>query len=264
MDRTVKQKMAERADRDRWWPSARRLILRELLRRHLPACNNRRILDAGCGPGWNLPLLAEFGQISAVEADEQFVTIARVTEPEATVLHGSIPETQINGEFDLICFLDVIEHLEDDREALRWARSMLAPGGCLCIAVPAFSFLWSHHDIASYHYRRYALSDLESLLGDAFVARHKTYFNFWLFPFAALGAGIRKLMAPTPTDFRSVNKRVKTLKNSKIERMFGRLLHAVFASERHIIPRMRIPFGVSAFILVQEKETSQTAPPAQT
>jgi SAM-dependent methyltransferase len=48
--------------------------------------------------------------------------------------------------FDLAVCLDVIEHLEDDRAALRELRRVVAPGGSLLVTVPAYERLWSAHD----------------------------------------------------------------------------------------------------------------------
>ena len=51
--------------------------------------------------------------------------------------------------------LDVLEHIEDDAGALAAARDALAPGGRLLLTVPAMPCLWSRHDEANCHFRRY-------------------------------------------------------------------------------------------------------------
>lgn len=260
MDQFVKKRMAEPSDNDRWWPAARRHILRELFSTRLPPRPNRRILEVGCGPGWNIPMLAEFGEVTAIESDASFVACARATAPEATVVHGDVPLSCLNGKYDMICMLDVLEHLEDDAGAIRWATQFLEEDGCLCIAAPAFAFLWSRHDIASHHFRRYTMADLESLLRAEFRIVHRTYFNFWLFPLAFIAAGIRRLSAPLPKDFRKVGACPATLKHSRLERVAGGLLYHIFASERFILKHIRLPFGVTAFVIAQRREQPIRSP----
>ena len=66
--------------------------------------------------------------------------------------------------YDLILFLDVLEHLPDPVEALRHARSLLAPGGTVLVTVPAFRALWTAHDDFNHHRTRYTRHGL--LVGD--------------------------------------------------------------------------------------------------
>ena len=69
---------------------------------------------------------------------------------------GSVMEMPFApGSFDLAVCLDVIEHLQDDRGALRELRRVLAPGGALLVTVPAYQWLWSGHDEINHHHRRY-------------------------------------------------------------------------------------------------------------
>ena len=57
--------------------------------------------------------------------------------------------------FDLITCLDVIEHTPDDRVTLRELHRVTRPGGYLLVTVPAYQALWSQHDVANHHFRRY-------------------------------------------------------------------------------------------------------------
>lgn len=68
-----------------------------------------------------------------------------------------------DGSFDAVCLFDVLEHLEDDRAALAEVRRVLKPGGLLFISVPLHPGLWSAHDVACGHFRRYRPDDLETL-----------------------------------------------------------------------------------------------------
>jgi SAM-dependent methyltransferase len=68
------------------------------------------------------------------------------------------------GAFDLVIALDMLEHVEDDAGAARELLRALRPGGCLLVTVPAYQWLWSSHDVALGHKRRYTRGRLERLL----------------------------------------------------------------------------------------------------
>ena len=73
---------------------------------------------------------------------------------------GSMPTER----FDTILYIDVLEHIEDDRAELARAAQLLAPGGHLAVLSPAYQALYSEFDAAIGHYRRYTKA---SLLGAA-------------------------------------------------------------------------------------------------
>ncbi len=250
MDVAVKQRMARTEDRDRWWPAARRRIIAALLQRFLPHDPARRILEVGCGPGWNLPLLSRFGNVSAVDPDPMFVTFASRFAGAENVACGAVPDAEA-PDVDMICMLDVLEHVEDDEAAVAWCRDALPKGGYLCITVPAYDFLWSAHDVESHHYRRYTMGELKRLLDRDFEIAYSTYFNFWLLPLAAGGAGVRRVMRPLSRLLVSRDEVPATFKNSRIEKFFGYVLFFVFASEQYLVRLTRLPFGVSAFVLAR-------------
>src|SRR5690606_39113676 len=66
--------------------------------------------------------------------------------------------------FALITALDVLEHIGDDRDAVRAIAAMLGPGALLLVTVPAFAMLWDHHDDLNQHHRRYTAGRLRRLL----------------------------------------------------------------------------------------------------
>src|SRR5262249_44374054 len=89
---------------------------------------------------------------------------------------AAVPERS----YDLVLMLDVLEHIADDHEALRAARSAVRPGGHLLLTVPALSWLWSRHDEVNDHFRRYSRSLLRTVLRDAgFHVESVRYFFAW-------------------------------------------------------------------------------------
>lgn len=178
-----------------WWCVSRRDILVDLTRSLLP--QGGKVLDVGCGTGFFLEGLAAGaeslmqGEGPAIEGwglDAEPLAVSMCRERGLTQVHqGSASDLSAVAEqrFDLIFMFDVLEHLDDDQQALREAARLLAPGGRIVVTVPAFRFLWSKHDDVSMHKRRYTRPELAAAFRGAGLplAKH-TYFNAYLFPLA--------------------------------------------------------------------------------
>jgi SAM-dependent methyltransferase len=219
-----------------WWFLARRRILRETIRRLLPLPPGARLLEAGCGTGGNLAMLEAFGEVSAFEPDQRARELAS-RKAGIEVRDGRLPsEVPFEaGGFDLVVALDVLEHLDDDLAGLKALVTRLRPGGWMLITVPAFSFLWSHHDVAHHHKRRYRKSKLVGLATQAGLRPvTTTYFNSLLFPLIAAVRFAKNLLGIESADDSHVPAG-----------LVNGLLCAVFASERHLIGRIALPAGAS-------------------
>jgi SAM-dependent methyltransferase len=144
------------------------------------------MLDAGCGSGRTLTELAWYGDAVGVDADPACVRTA--TERGHSARLGSIAHLPFpSARFDLITCLDVIEHLPDDVAALTELRRVTMPGGRLLVTVPAFQSLWSDHDVANEHLRRYRAPQLRSAaMAAGWTTERITYFNSLLFAPAAI------------------------------------------------------------------------------
>jgi SAM-dependent methyltransferase len=184
MDQRLLKMMLD-VDEQHWWYRGRRRVIRaELDRLRLPA--DARILDAGCGSGRTLEDLAAYGQVSGLELNPDAAEVARgrgCGEVQIGRLE-QLPWT--DDSFHLITCLDVIEHVPDDRAALRELRRVTKPGGWLVATVPAYQALWSSHDEANHHYRRYERTTFRAAVEDAgWQLTRMTSFNTILFPAAA-------------------------------------------------------------------------------
>lgn len=83
------------------------------------------------------------------------------------------------NKYDSIFALNVVEHIENDHQAIANAKSMLKPGGQLVILVPAYQTLYNKFDIGLEHYRRYTQKSLCKLFTDnKLEVLHRQYFNF--------------------------------------------------------------------------------------
>ncbi len=217
-----------------WWFAARRRILASVLDGlALPA--GAAVLEVGCGTGGNLPVLARYGRLHACEPDADARALA-ARRGLAVVEAGGLPDHLPFGTtpFDLIALFDVLEHVHDDQGSLRVLHERLRPGGHLVLTVPAYPFLWSTHDEVNHHVRRYTRDEVVRKLRQAgFGVRHATYFNTLLFPVVAAVRLAGNAAGRTGDDLTMPGRRLNTA------------LARIFAAERHVVPRWRLPFGVS-------------------
>lgn len=80
-------------------------------------------------------------------------------------------------KYDTVFALNVVEHIENDREAISNIKKLIKPGGKIIILVPAFQSLYNSFDKALEHYRRYTKKDLVALISSQFTVIHSQYFN---------------------------------------------------------------------------------------
>lgn len=229
------------AQETHWWFRARRKILGRLLGRFVPA--GERVLEVGAGTGSNLPLLSNWGQVTALEPNRFAADFLRLNF-EAEVVCEAVPtatQPSLHG-FDLIAALDVIEHIEQEAQALEFMVRRLRPGGWLIVTVPAFGFLWSSHDEALHHKRRYRKPELARKLTEAGLeVEFLSYFNTLLFVPAL---AVRLIDRQRPGIARSGSGRIPA--------MLNRCLAFIFGLEAGLLDRFPLPFGLSVAALARK------------
>ncbi|MBV6622803.1 MAG: class I SAM-dependent methyltransferase [Rivularia sp. (in: Bacteria)] len=228
-----------------WWFVARRQIIQQVIcGLNLP--KNAQILEAGCGTGGNLQMLSRHGNVSAMELDEiacQLANQRQITQVKRGHLPDKIP---FNSSYDLILILDVIEHLDDDLSALEALYYKLKPGGYLLVTVPAYQFLWSEHDEINHHKRRYRLKNLKNLVEKAnYQVNYTSYFNTFLFPLIAMVRSLAKLLPKQ-------NKHQPSSDLVVPSKLVNKFLKWLFASERYLLDKFSLPFGVSILLLAKK------------
>ncbi len=241
--------MAAAEDRHWWFRGRRRILASVIGRLPLPPPARARVLEVGAGTGGNLAMLARFGQVTAVEKDPTARLLAAAKARHGqNIRAGAMPdELPTAGEvFDLICLFDVLEHVEEDDETLLVLRRHLAPGGFLLITVPAFRRLWSAHDIALHHKRRYEKVELaDKLRAAGYVITKLSFINMALFPAAALmryAGNFTRRRLPTGSGIPP--------------RLLNTLLTHLFGAEALLLPALNLPFGLSLLAL------ARAAPPS--
>jgi SAM-dependent methyltransferase len=166
-----------------WWFVGERYVYRSLLELGAGKPHGGlRMLEVGCGSGGNLSLLGEYGPTTGLELSAQALELV----PQRPALGlvqaqaGALPFA--HDSFDGVHLLGVIEHLPDDQAALHEAGRVCRPGGMVTLLTSALPVLWSHHDEANLHQRRYLRGQLQDLLIRARLAPIRlTYQNFFVF-----------------------------------------------------------------------------------
>ena len=144
-----------------WWFRGRRRVMRAVVDAALPAAGGgdggRAAIDVGCGSGANVAALPDRFFRVGIDPEPRAIELARTRHPAVEFRCGSAPDdvADLLPRADLVLLTDVLEHVPDD---FRFLSALLAPlpaGAHLLVTVPADPRLWSPHDVAHHHYRRY-------------------------------------------------------------------------------------------------------------
>jgi len=123
------------------------------------------ILEVGAGGGALGARLAETASYVAVEPDARSRRLAAARLPDGSRILADLAELH-SCTFDLLCAFEVLEHVENDRDALESWCELVAPGGWVLVSVPAHRRRFGAADRLVGHQRRYDPADLETLLRD--------------------------------------------------------------------------------------------------
>ena len=148
---------------DHWWYRERRQLLRRRIRDLPPG----QALDIGAAGGGNTRVMESLGwEVLALEFSAEGAGVAR--ERGLHVIRADAQALPVaDASLDLVTALDVLEHLPDHEQAAGEIHRVLRPGGVLVAAVPVDQRLWSEHDVAVGHERRYDPPEFLSLLARA-------------------------------------------------------------------------------------------------
>jgi SAM-dependent methyltransferase len=192
-----------------------RWIFTELVAPHL----GPSVLEIGSGIGTYSPRIVadpKVKQLTCVEIDlscsataREALAAAHVRKPVEHIVADYLGARLPKDEYDTALLINVLEHLQDDRAAIRKARSELRMEGTLVIFVPAFGLLMSGLDRRLGHHRRYTTASLRKLLeGAGFAVPTLRYYNLsgflgWLWRFR-----IRGRMEQSPSLVRFFDRRI--------------------------------------------------------
>jgi SAM-dependent methyltransferase len=230
-----------------FWFRARNTIIGRAARQIVVALPpNYQVLEVGCGNGNVLRVLEREcvgGTVAGMDLVEEKLGYAR-RRAKCPVHIGNLYELPGDRKFHLIGMFDVLEHLADDRGALRALADALVPGGRLLLTVPAHQILWSYADTHAGHFRRYSSGQLKGALTSAGLrVEYCTQFLAALFPLMWLGRRLASLHRPKgdPEGDRALFRQ-----ELRVVPVVNGLLRQILEWEAPLIARrVRIPLGTS-------------------
>ncbi len=145
-----------------WVPAPRYALRRARLLALAGRLDRGRLLEIGPGAGALLSDMEALGfACEALETSEEAFRLASALNPGVRIVRAPGPDWR--GAFDALVACEVLEHIENDRAALKEWRGWLHPGGHLLLSVPAHARRWSATDVWAGHFRRYEKAGLRSL-----------------------------------------------------------------------------------------------------
>jgi SAM-dependent methyltransferase len=236
-------------ERDYWWFQGRRRVILSLLDHLAPRDRSgpHTILDVGCGTG----MLLEDLQTRGIAAGLDFSPVAleycrgRKLESlgEADVRHLPIR----SGCADIVTALDLIEHIEDDKGLLLECHRVLRPGGIAVMSVPAHKELWSTHDVALHHFRRYEYDEFRALVTGAGLRPVKyTYAVATAYIPAMLYRRVKRLVTRGQSAVRTDEFR--------LPRPINAGLLGIMKCEARYLLKHNLPFGLSLVCVAERPE----------
>lgn len=226
-----------------WWHVGRRFILKSFLERFLKNKKNK-ILEFGCGTGGNLKFLSDFGEVMGLDISERALNFCKKRGFNNLVL-GDVESLNLpENSFDLVLALDVLEHLKDDKGTIEKAWRVLKTGGYFLVTVPAYQFLWSEHDKALNHYRRYLARDFSNKLEEmGFRVIKKSYLISFGFPLVLAYRIFRKIIFP---------KGKENIAYVILPKPINDFFIFLLKREASLLKYLNLPFGTSIICLAQK------------
>jgi SAM-dependent methyltransferase len=141
-----------------WYYRAKLTALRAITRDFKPSS----VLDVGGGLGFFSRALLKETELTAATCIDPGYTVDR----DETVAGKSLRfrRQSHSSDADLVLMMDVVEHVPNDVDLVAEYAAKVRPGTHFVVTVPAFSWLWSDHDVFLEHYRRYTLPGIERTL----------------------------------------------------------------------------------------------------
>jgi ubiquinone/menaquinone biosynthesis C-methylase UbiE len=232
-----------------WWFIGKTYLIDECILRIDGGLSTKdRLLDVGCGTGRILELLGSYDSHAfGVDLSLDALAFSRVRVPQHLVCADMNKRLPFKDDtFRLITCLDVLEHMDGDEWLLSEIERVCKPGGQVIVTVPACKLLWSFHDLALHHRKRYVKKEILNMLQkDTLTINKISYFNTVLF-FPILV--VRKL-----SDLFKKNQNSRSDFSIPVPNLLNKALTLLYKVEIFFLRFFNFPFGVSLLCIFQKK-----------
>ncbi len=237
----------DRVEREHWYYSGKREIVRHWIDRLRPLSPSDTLLDFGAGSGlFASDFLSRCRVLVSDSYPESRAMLARRFSAE-TILDpsgGRIPVA--DGSVDVVTALDVLEHIENDAAAVDEVRRVLRASGLFVVTVPADPRLWSDWDVSLHHYRRYTRQGLLALFdASRWDVLHAAYTNVIAWPAVWL---VRRMRARKKTNGGATARAEDRVPAAWL----NGLLRFLFTAPARA-PWMPAPWGVSLILVARKR-----------
>jgi len=226
-----------------WWFVARNRLVKKVFGKICNISKGETILDAGCGTGGFAKVMSENYKVYCLDTSALALGYCK-KRGLTNLVNSTLGNFKSDGlNIKAVLMLDVVEHIEDDREVVSQVYNHLAEGGYFVATVPAYQWMWSGHDNLHMHYRRYNRKNFNELLVNCgFSIEYSSYFNTLLFPVAFAVRMIEKI-------FRLKKNRTGV---DVVPGFINETLKNIFGFESVILPGCRFPFGLSILTIARK------------
>jgi len=240
----IEYKRMAQHEKSYWWHVGRLQIIKKELTRQIGNRKSLKILNIGCGTGGTVRMLETFGEVVNVDASDEAIKFMQKHGFKHSIKVEGIDLPFETATFDMVCAFDVLEHIDEDVEAIREWRRVLKPGGKIVLTVPAYQWLWSGHDESLGHYRRYTAARLRALAKTTNLQPLKlTYAIVFSFLLVAGFRLLTKILGKQTTSESSYVELPRAVNN-----LFTRLLFI----EASLHKVLKFPFGTSVLAVFKK------------
>lgn len=229
------------------WYTARRELLKQELRRLASPHDHLRILDIASACGDSLGVCSGYGKSFGIDLSWNAIKYCK-QKNLSRIIQGNAHNLPFKSDsFDVVIALDVFEHFEDDIASMVEIQRVLRRGGKLIFNVPAFMFLFSYHDWAFHHLRRYKAEELIIKFEQAKLQiKYLTYWSCFIFPVVVIMRKFFSLRKKPPEEALSDFHLKVPLPVQAILKFLN------FIEILLIKKRISLPFGVSLYGIAEK------------
>lgn len=231
-----------------WWHVAKRRLVKKLLEDHVDDYKSKVYLDVGCGTGKMIEEMSKWKnwkQVIGIDGSEEALKFSKMR-GSTSVMMGDFEKTLplTSESVNVISSLDVVEHVNNDKQLLAEFFRVLKNDGVVVITVPAYKWLWTYWDDMLEHKRRYRRSELEKKMVEAgFEIERVSYFYSYLLPIAMLFRVIKTIFPKkkSKSDFVAIPE------------WANQILLSLARWEAKVIDMISIPTGLSVVCVARKR-----------